>query len=62
MSETVRSLLIVFGVLVGALSLAGGLIWVERRLLGLFQDRWGPNRVGPLGLFQGVADVIKLLM
>ncbi|MDE2149106.1 MAG: NADH-quinone oxidoreductase subunit NuoH [Gammaproteobacteria bacterium] len=42
-------------VLTGAL-----LIWVERRLLGLWQDRWGPNRVGPLGLGQVVADMVKI--
>lgn len=47
-------------VLVVALSLAGGLIWVERRLLALWQDRYGPNRVGPFGLLQVVADMIKI--
>ena len=49
-------------VLFGALTFAGGLIWVERRLLALFQDRYGPNRVGPFGLLQGVADMIKIFM
>lgn len=48
------------GVLVVALSLAGGLIWVERRLLALWQDRYGPNRVGPFGLLQVLADMIKI--
>jgi len=38
------------------------LIWGERRLLGAFQDRYGPNRVGPAGLLQPVADAIKLFM
>jgi NADH-quinone oxidoreductase subunit H len=38
------------------------LIWVERRMAGLIQDRPGPNRVGPYGLFQAVADILKLLM
>jgi len=33
--------------------------WVERRLLGLFQARLGPNRVGPKGLLQIIADPIK---
>ncbi|MAU00199.1 MAG: NADH-quinone oxidoreductase subunit NuoH [Anaerolineaceae bacterium] len=60
MSETVVTLLVVFGVLVGALSIAAGLIWVERRLLALWQDRYGPNRAGPFGLLQPLADAIKL--
>ncbi len=51
----------VFGVLLVVLSLAAGLIWVERRLLAAFQDRKGPNRVGPLGLMQPMADAIKLI-
>jgi NADH-quinone oxidoreductase subunit H len=59
-SETVRYLLVVVGVLAGALSIAAGLIWLERRLLGLWQDRYGPNRVGPLGLMQVLADMIKI--
>src|SRR5574337_710294 len=50
------------GVLVVALSLAGGLIWVERRLLALWQDRYGPNRVGPFGLLQVLADMVKIFM
>ena len=48
------------GVLVVALGIASGLIWVERRLLALWQDRYGPNRVGPFGLLQVVADMIKI--
>jgi NADH-quinone oxidoreductase subunit H len=42
------------------LTLAALLIWYERRLLGLWQDRYGPNRVGPFGLLQVVADMIKI--
>jgi NADH-quinone oxidoreductase subunit H len=37
------------------------LTWVERRLIGRFQARLGPNRVGPFGLLQPIADLIKLL-
>jgi NADH-quinone oxidoreductase subunit H len=36
--------------------------WVERRLLGLIQARLGPNRVGPKGLLQIIADPIKFLL
>ncbi|MEJ2588937.1 MAG: NADH-quinone oxidoreductase subunit NuoH [Deltaproteobacteria bacterium] len=47
-------------VLVGLLLGAGWLTFGERRLLGWFQLRPGPNRAGPGGLFQPVADIIKL--
>jgi NADH-quinone oxidoreductase subunit H len=50
------------GVLAVMLGLTTGMIWVERRLLAGFQDRLGPNRVGPFGLLQPIADVIKLFM
>src|SRR5512136_782010 len=60
MSETIQSLLTILGVLIVALSLAAGLIWLERRLLGLWQDRYGPNRAGPFGLLQVLADMIKI--
>lgn len=60
MDPTVRSLLVLFGILFVVLNAAIGLIWLERRLLGVWQDRYGPNRTGPFGLLQPVADVIKL--
>ena len=55
-----NNILIIFGVILIPLSIAAGLIWVERRLLSVWQDRLGPNRVGPFGLFQVIADTIKL--
>jgi NADH-quinone oxidoreductase subunit H len=53
-------ILIIAGVLLIVLTIAAGLIFVERRLLALWQDRYGPNRVGPFGLFQVLADMIKI--
>ena len=49
----------------GILSLVGGWlvigVWVERRLIAKFQIRQGPNRIGPFGLLQPLADAVKLL-
>jgi NADH-quinone oxidoreductase subunit H len=47
-------------VLVVLLLAAGYLVWVERKLIGRLQVRFGPNRAGPFGLLQLVADLIKL--
>jgi len=48
-------------ILVVVFAFSAMLSWIERRLLGLWQDRYGPNRVGPFGVLQIVADSIKLL-
>ena len=49
---------IVVGVALGTLIVN---IWVERKQVARIQDRLGPNRVGPWGIFQTIADVLKLL-
>lgn len=48
-------------ILLALLGAAALLTWAERRLLALWQDRYGPNRVGPFGLLQALADIVKLI-
>jgi NADH-quinone oxidoreductase subunit H len=48
--------------LVFVLAFVMGFIYIERRLLGRFQARLGPNRTGPFGLLQPVADAVKVLL
>lgn len=52
-----------FGLAIIAAAIGGAAIvtWFERRLLGVWQDRYGPNRLGPFGILQVAADMIKLL-
>jgi NADH-quinone oxidoreductase subunit H len=61
MYHIIGSLIIVLVVLVAALAIAAGLIYIERRMLGLWQDRYGPNRTGPSGTLQVAADMVKIL-
>lgn len=44
----------------GAMLFTIFLIWLERKLGGRIQDRLGPNRVGPWGIFQPIADMLKI--
>ncbi len=53
---------IVFIVVNGVMLLTAFETYMERRVLGRFQTRLGPNRVGPFGLLQPFADVLKLIM
>src|SRR5687768_6185578 len=61
MSELAHTWTNVVVILIFVFSFAALLSWIERRLLGVWQDRYGPNRVGPFGVLQSVADAIKLL-
>jgi NADH-quinone oxidoreductase subunit H len=61
MNEILAGLLNAIGILIALVILAALLTWVERRLLGLWQDRYGPNRAGPFGSLQAIADMIKIL-
>ncbi|MCE2436416.1 MAG: NADH-quinone oxidoreductase subunit NuoH [Pseudomonadales bacterium] len=59
--ELNMSYVLIVPVVAGAMGFALALVWWERRILGFWQDRLGPNRVGPFGILQALADMIKLM-
>jgi NADH-quinone oxidoreductase subunit H len=60
--ETAKNLMFIVGIVVPLMLCVAYLTLWERKLIGWIQIRIGPNRVGPMGLLQPVADGIKLLM
>jgi NADH-quinone oxidoreductase subunit H len=61
--ETTQVILYIVGAFLlgtGALLWVMVLIWVERKVAARVQDRFGPNRIGPWGIFQTIADMIKI--
>src|SRR6266513_339411 len=62
MVQVVSSLINIFALLAVFLTLFALISVLERKILGRMQNRYGPNRVGPFGLFQPVADGIKMLI
>ena len=57
-SSVIKSIIVIF-VLLTAVAYS---VWLERKVVGHMQNRWGPTRVGPFGLLQPAADGIKFLL
>lgn len=61
MSEQIWKLVEITIIIALLIPIAATLVWVERRMIGIWQDRHGPNRVGPFGVLQSLADLLKIL-
>src|SRR5512142_352262 len=61
-TDVALSVLKIAIVLLAILNVTPIMVWVERRGSALIQDRLGPNRVGPFGLFQAIADALKFIL
>ena len=61
-TDIVLSIVKILFILVMMLQITPIMVWVERRGSALIQDRPGPNRVGPFGLFQSFADALKFIL
>jgi len=61
MTDILFKLLEIILIIALLIPIAAMLVWVERRMIGIWQNRLGPNRVGPAGILQSVADLLKIL-
>ena len=61
MAEMLWKLFEITTIIALLIPIAAMLVWVERRMIGIWQDRCGPNRVGPFGVLQSLADLLKIL-
>ncbi|MBL4822246.1 MAG: NADH-quinone oxidoreductase subunit NuoH [Colwellia sp.] len=61
MADILVKLLEIIIIIALLIPIAAMLVWVERRMIGIWQDRLGPNRVGPFGILQSLADLLKIM-
>lgn len=60
--DTLKTIIVILVVMAGVPGICNYLIWLERKLSARMQDRLGPNRLGPAGLIQPLADGIKMVL